>query len=233
MFSMNKLFQSIFTESVIQTGYVQPWVFFTLLGAAVIIGLFIAFCYMFRNEYSKNLVISLAILPPIVAVLIMLASGNIGVGVAIGGVFALTRFRSAQGTAKEITHIFLSMAIGLTLGLGYIFIAIILTVVVEALNFIFIFTKFGDANPKTRTLKITIPENLDYDGVFDDVFKKYTDKSELTKVRLSSLGTMFQLTYSITLKDPTKEKAFIDEIRERNGNLDILCSKVQSNREEL
>lgn len=230
---MSKLFQSIFNESISQTGSVQPWVFFTLLGVAVVIGLFIAFCYMFRNEYSKNLVISLAILPPIVTVLIMLASGNIGVGVAIGGVFALTRFRSAQGTAKEITHIFLSMAIGLTLGLGYIFIAVILAVVVEALNFIFIFTKFGDPNPKKRTLKITIPENLDYDGVFDDLFKKYTDTSELTKVRLSSLGTMFQLTYSITLKDPTKEKAFIDEIRERNGNLDILCSKVGTGREEL
>ena len=145
---MSKLFQSIFNESISQTGSVQPWVFFTLLGVAVVIGLFIAFCYMFRNEYSKNLVISLAILPPIVTVLIMLASGNIGVGVAIGGVFALTRFRSAQGTAKEITHIFLSMAIGLTLGLGYIFIAVILAVVVEALNFIFIFTKFGGANPK-------------------------------------------------------------------------------------
>ena len=98
---------------------------------------------------------------------------------------------------------------------------------------VFIFTKFRDPNSKKRTLKITIPENLDYAGVFDDLFKKYTDTSELTKVRLSSLGTMFQLTYSITLKDPTKEKAFIDEIRERNGNLDILCSKVGTGREEL
>lgn len=230
---MDKLFQSIFNESVTQTGSVQPWVFFSLLATAVVIGLFIAFCYMFRNEYSKNLVISLAILPPIVTVLIMLASGNIGVGVAIGGVFALTRFRSAQGTAKEITHIFLSMAIGLTLGLGYIFIAIILAVVVEALNFVFIFTKFGDTNPKKRTLKITIPESLDYEGVFDDIFKRYTDKSELTKIRLSSLGTMFQLTYSIVLKDYANEKEFIDEIRERNGNLDILCSKVEAGREEL
>lgn len=230
---MNKLFQSIFTESISQSGSVQPWVFFTIIGVAILLGVAVAGCYMFRSEYSKNLVISLAILPPIVAVLIMLASGNIGVGVAIGGVFALTRFRSAQGTAKEITHIFLAMAIGLTLGLGYIFIAVILTVLIEAVNFVFVFTKFGEPNPKRRTLKITIPENLDYDGVFDDIFAEYTTSAELAKVRLTSLGTMFQLTYGIVLKDVSKEKRFIDEIRARNGNLDILCSKVQTSREEL
>ena len=188
---------------------------------------------MYKNEFSKNLVISIALLPAIVAVLIMLVNGNIGAGVAVGGVFALTRFRSAQGTAKEITHIFLAMALGLTLGLGYIGVAVILAVVVEGLNLIFALTKFGVINDNRRSLKVTIPEDLDYTNVFDEVFDKYTSHHMLERVRLRNLGTMFKLTYTITLKDTNKEKEFIDEIRIRNGNLDVICSKLQSNPEEL
>lgn len=207
--------------------------FWLCLAVAVLVGIFVSFCYMFKNEYSKSLVISIALLPTIVTVLIMLVNGNVGAGVAVGGVFALTRFRSAQGTSKEITHIFLSMAIGLTLGLGFVGIAIILAVLVEGLNFAFTATKFGVIKDSRRTLKITIPESLDYTSLFDDLFEVYTNSHTLEKVKLRNLGTMFRLTYTITLKDEKQEKAFIDEIRIRNGNLDVLCSRLQAQSEEL
>ena len=220
-------------ETRFENAIIEVSDFWICLGVALVLGVLISFGYMFKNEFSKNLVISFALLPPIVAVLIMLVNGNIGAGVAVGGVFALTRFRSAQGTAKEITHIFLSMAVGLTLGLGYVGIAIIMAVIVEGLNLIFTLTKFGVINDGRRTLKVTIPENLDYTSLFDDLFDKYTSRHSLEKVKLRNLGTMFRLTYSVTLKDAKKEKEFIDEIRMRNGNLDVLCSKLQSNPEEL
>lgn len=246
---MTKLLQSIFYTSSsdspvginpgydsftgVQNAIIEVSDFWICLGVAIALGVLVAFCYMFRNEFSKHLVISIALLPAIVTVLILLVNGNISAGVAVGGVFALTRFRSAQGTAKEITHIFLSMAIGLTLGLGFVGVAVILAVLVEGLNFVFTLTKFGVINDSRRTLKITIPENLDYTTLFDDLFEKYTTESVLEKVKLRNLGTLFRLTYSVTLKNVKDEKAFIDEIRIRNGNLDVLCSRLQTNPEEL
>ena len=206
---------------------------FTCLIVAIGLGLCAAFCYMYKNQYSKTLVITIAILPPIVCVLIMLVSSSIGAAIAVGGVFALTRFRSATGSAKEISQIFLSMAVGLTTGLGCIYIAIILVFVVEAMLIIFTLTKFGEASPKRRTLKVSIPEDLDYTDIFDDLFEKYTDSHRLIKVKLKNLGTIFQLTYDIQLKDAKNEKKFIDEIRERNANLDILCSRQITNSDEL
>ena len=222
-----------YTNTGLQNPTIEVGDFWICLGVAIILGIFVAACYMFRNEFSKNLVISIALLPAIVAVLIMLINGNIGAGVAVGGVFALTRFRSAQGTAKEITHIFLAMALGLILGLGYVGIAIILAVVVEGVSIVFSLTKFGVINDNRRTLKVTIPEELDYTNVFDDVFEKYTTHHALEKVKLRNLGTMFRLTYAITLKSAKDEKAFIDELRIKNGNLDVLCSKLQTTAEEL
>ena len=207
--------------------------FFTCIGVAVALGLIAAFSYMFKNQYSKTLVITMAILPPIVCVLIMLVSGSIGAAVAVGGVFALTRFRSAQGSAKEITQIFLAMAVGLTTGLGYIYIAIILVLVIEAMLLIFTITKFGESSPKRRTLKVSIPEELDYTDIFDDIFEKYTNNHTLIKVKLKNLGTIFRLTYDIQLKDARQEKIFIDEIRVRNANLDVMCSRQITNSDEL
>lgn len=246
---MTKLLQSIFYTSTSEnpvginpgydayTGYKNATIevsdFWICVAVAIALGLLISFCYMYKSEFSKHLVISIALLPVIVAVLIMLVNGNIGAGVAVGGVFALTRFRSAQGTAKEITHIFLSMAVGLTLGLGFVSIAVILVVLVELLNLVFALTKFGTITDNRRILKITIPEDLNYTSLFDDIFEKYTKSFTLDKVKLRNLGTMFRLSYSITLKDAKLEKDFIDEIRTRNGNLDVLCSKLQTNPEEL
>ena len=229
------ILKSIFTKNVdgIEITSLETSDVFICIGAAIALGLVIACCYMFKNEYSRNLIISISIMPVIVAVLIMLVSGSIGAAIAVGGVFALTRFRSAQGTSKEITQILLAMATGLTLGLGYIFIAIILVAVVEAMCIIFNLTKFGEASSKRRTLKITIPEELDYNELFDDLFDKYTNSATLVKVKLKNLGTLFQLTYDVTLKDVKLEKQFIDDLRVRNANLDILCSRVITGSDEL
>ncbi len=212
---------------------IQTWQFFTCLGIAFGLGLVIAFCYMFKNDFSKNLVFTVALLPPIVCVLIMLVSGSMGAAIAVGGVFALTRFRSATGTSRELVQILLAMATGLTLGLGYIWIAMVLVAVVEVASIIFTLVRFGDSHKLRRTLKVTIPEELDYNELFDDIFDKYTTKAVLVKVKLKNLGTLFQLTYDIVLKDGKQEKQFIDEIRVRNANLDILCSKVIANPENL
>ncbi len=232
-----EFFSSIFEKVVASDGTVMNSMsngdFFICVGLAIALGLVMALCYMFKNDYSRSFVITIATLPTIVAVLIMLVSGNLAAAVSVGGVFALTRFRSNQGTSREITHIFLSMAIGLTLGLGYIWVAISLVVLIEAMSITFNITNFGKSNSKKRTLKIVIPESLDYNGLFDDLFQKYTTQSELVNVKLKNLGTMLHLTYNISLRDNNTEKQFIDEIRIRNANLDIICSKVISNSDEL
>lgn len=212
---------------------IEWWQFLICLGSAFALGIVMAFCYMFKNDFSKNLVFTIALLPPIVCVLIMLVSGSMGAAIAVGGVFALTRFRSATGTSKELVQILLAMATGLTLGLGYIWVALILVAVVEVASIVFTLAKFGESSKLRRSLKITIPEELDYNDLFDDIFKKYTTKAVLVKVKLKNLGTLFQLTYDVVLKDGKTEKQFIDEIRVRNANLDILCSKVIANPENL
>ena len=231
-FLINTIFEQTYVNGELTT-LLKPADVFICIGMAIIIGLVIAVCYMFRNEYSRNLVITLSIMPVIVTIMIMLVSGSIGAAIAVGGVFALTRFRSAQGTSREITQILLAMATGLTLGLGYIYITLLLVIVVEAMCIIFNLTNFGEANSKRRTLKDTIPEELDYNELFDDLFAKYTNRAVLVKVKLKNLGTLFQLTYDITLKNVKEEKTFIDELRVRNANLDILCSRVITGSDEL
>ena len=225
------IFRDQITNELI--GLEKPWQFFLCLSIALVLGVAIAACYMFKNEYSKNLVFTIALLPPIVCILIMLVSGSMGAAIAVGGVFALTRFRSATGTSREIVQIFLAMATGLTLGLGYIWIAVILVVLIEAVSFIFTLTHFGETSKLKRSLKVTIPEELDYNEIFDDIFKKYTTKAVLVRVKLKNLGTLFQLSYDIVLKNAKDEKALIDEIRVRNANLDIICAKVVANPENL
>ncbi len=219
--------------SGILIGLEKPWQFFLCIGLSLALGVIIALCYMFKNDFSKSLVFTVALLPSIVCALIMLVSGSMGAAIAVGGVFGLTRFRSATGTSREIVQIFLAMAAGLTLGLGYIWIAIILVALVEIASIIFTIARFGESSKLRRTLKITIPEELDYSDLFDDLFEKYTTKAVLQKVKLKNLGTLFQLTYDIVLKNEKQEKTFIDEIRVRNANLDILCSKVIANPENL
>ena len=166
-------------------------------------------------------------LPATVAVVIMLVNGNIGAGVAVAGGFSLVRFRSAAGTAREIGMIFLAMTLGLALGMGYVGLAICFFLVMAVFTAVLTTVDFGGKKEGERTLKISIPGSLDYEGLFDDLFAEYTNSSELDKVKTINMGTLYELTYRIVLKDAAKTKEFLDELRCRNGNLTISCGKAE------
>lgn len=202
--------------------------------AAIIMGVVIAFTYMKSESYTKNFVITLVLLPVLVQTVIMLVNGNLGTGIAVVGAFSLVRFRSIPGSSREISFIFFAMAVGLATGMGFLTFAAIVTVIVCAVFFLLLKTSFGDnTHTNDRKLRITIPENLDYTDVFNDILEKFTKKASLEKVKLTNLGSMFELHYNITLKDVKEEKEFIDEIRCRNGNLTIICCRSQLLQEEL
>lgn len=207
--------------------------FFLCLVTSIIFGLVIAFVYAFRNSASKSFVMTLALLPAIVQVVIMLVNGSIGAGIAVMGAFNLVRFRSVPGSAKEICSIFLAMAVGLATGMGYLLLAGILVVVICAIQLVFSFIKVGDNNSVKKELRITIPENLDYTDVFDELFEQYTKSSELVEVRTANMGSLYKLKYIIVLKDQKSEKKFIDDLRCRNGNLEISCCRAAFNQETL
>lgn len=195
--------------------------------ASLFLGLLFAIVYMIRNRGSKSFVGTLAVLPAIVCVVIMAVNGNIGAGVAVAGAFSLVRFRSAPGTAKEIAAIFLAMTTGLLAGMGYILYAAIFTLLVGGVMLVYSMTGFGETqNERCRSLRITIPESLDYAGAFDDVFARYTTQHKLLSSKTAGMGSVFKLHYEIDLKDDASEKALLDDIRCINGNLEIQLSAI-------
>lgn len=204
-----------------------------LAGASLLLGLISALVYMFRNTYTKGFVLALVLLPTVVQTVILLVSGNLGAGVAVAGTFSLVRFRSVPGGAREIAAIFAAMAIGLATGMGYIAVAALMTLTVALASLAMVWFRFGEQDANNRRLRVTIPENLDYAAVFDDVFASFTTHAVLKKVKTTNLGSMFELQYEVTLRDPMKEKSFIDALRVRNGNLNILLSRTPQNSEEL
>ena len=203
-------------------------VFLICTGVSLVLGLCSALLYMYKNSYSQSFVVTLAMLPAIVQVMIMLVNGNIGAGVAVAGAFALVRFRSVPGTAREIGMIFLSMAIGLATGMGYVALAVIAFVIIAAAMLLLTALRFGEGDAEERVLKITIPENLDYEGLFDDLFVIYTKSHTLDKVKTSNMGTLYELEYRIVPKNGGVPKEFLDEIRCRNGNLNIVCGRIST-----
>lgn len=203
-------------------------VFAICTAVSLVLGIGTALVSMFKNRCSQSFAVALAVLPAIVQVVIMLVNGNIGAGVAVAGAFSLVRFRSAPGSAREIGYVFLAMAIGLATGMGYVVLAAVFFVVIAAVMLLLAAVNFGSIHDSERVLKITIPENLDYDGLFDDLFEKYTKSHELVKVRTSNMGTLYELQYRIVLKSAQPPKAFIDDIRCRNGNLNIICGRVST-----
>ena len=229
---MDALFKGVFDDELIKVISVED--FLLCLGVSLILGLIMAAAYVWRNEHTKSFLVTLALLPAVVCVVIMMVNGNIGAGVAVAGAFSLVRFRSAPGSAKEIVTIFLAMGAGLIAGMGYLGFAALFTVIMCAMFLIYNFlTGCTKSEAVNRTIKITIPEDLDYSGAFDDIFAEYTKKSELVKVKTTNMGSMFRLTYDIKLKDSALEKQMIDRIRERNGNLEIMVSKQENRSPEL
>lgn len=206
--------------------------FLMCIFAALVLGVLTALVFSFRNKHSGSLILALAVLPPIVTLVIMMVNGNIGAGLAVAGTFSLVRFRSAPGTAREICGLFMSTAIGITCGMGYIGIAAVFFLVMAVFLVLLSLFRFGETAASSRQLKITIPENLDYDGLFDDIFEKYTSRYELVRVKTTNMGTLYELTYTINLKTPEVSKQFIDDIRCRNGNLNIICGR-ESDRDAI
>jgi uncharacterized membrane protein YhiD involved in acid resistance len=200
---------------------------------SLLLGLGIAFLYMYKNEYNKNFVITLALLPAMVHAVILLVNGNVGTGVAVLGAFSLVRFRSLPGGAREIGSIFFAMALGLATGMGYIWVALLFQVIIGGAMLALTRTSFGQRREDVKELKITIPECLEYEGAFDDLFSKYTLKTELVRVKTTTMGSLFELTYHITFQNPGIQKEFLDQLRCRNGNLAIVCGHLPVNREEL
>ncbi|MBO5372288.1 MAG: DUF4956 domain-containing protein [Lachnospiraceae bacterium] len=207
--------------------------FLICTGAMLLFGLVLAGIHMYRNQYSKNFILTLTLLPVIVQTIIMLVNGNLGTGVAVMGAFSLVRFRSAPGNAREIGSLFFGMALGLAGGMGYIGIGALLLVLVGTATIILVTIPFGVPKSIYKSLKITIPENLDYYGIFDDIFETYTKKATLLSVKTVNMGSLYELRYEIELKNEESEKAFIDELRVRNGNLTIVCGRIPSGKEEL
>lgn len=219
-------------DSIIETG-ITSGTFFLCVLASLFLGAVIAISYMFRSQYSKSFVVTLALLPAIVQMIIMMVNGNIGVGVAVAGAFNLVRFRSVPGNAREIGSVFLSMAVGLATGMGFIWVAAVFTAIMVVFTLFYNLVGFGKAKSADRELKITIPENIDYTNLFDDLMKKYTSFNELVRVRTVNMGSLFQLVYKVRLRDVNKTKQFLDELRCRNGNLDIICTLPAYGKEEL
>ncbi len=230
---MGSIFDGIFDSGTVKV--IEVTNFIICIGAALLIGLLIAVSYMYKSRYTKSFLITLATLPAIVCVVIMMVNGNIGAGVAVAGAFSLVRFRSAPGTAKEIGMIFLAMGAGLITGMGYIGYSFLFTIILCLVNIIysFISSKLENKNSINKILKITIPEDLDYTGVFEEIFNEYVKSVELIRVKTTNMGSMFRLTYSVVLKSSHVEKEMIDKIRERNGNLEIVISKYENEVQEL
>ena len=210
---------------VIPNGVMSVSVFLICLLGALVLGLLTALVFSFRTEHSGNLPFALVLIPPIVTLVIMMVNGNIGAGLGVAGAFSLIRFRSAPGTARELSGLFTGTAIGLACGMGYVGIAALFFLVVALTVIALTLLRFGEKSRSYRHLRITIPENLDYNGLFDDLFEKYTVDHELHKVKTTNMGTLYELTYNIHIKGGDVPKEFLDELRCRNGNLNIVCGR--------
>lgn len=199
--------------------------------ASLTLGLVVALTHIMTKKYSKNFIIVLVLLPLLVQVVIMMVNGNLGTSIAIMGAFGLIRFRSIQATSRELLSVFFAMAIGLSIGMGHITFAVAFTLITSITILILSKIKFGETKKK-QSLKILIPEDLDYTEVFEDIFKNYTTEHEITKVKTTNLGSMYEITYDIIVKE-NKEKKLIDELRTRNGNLNIILNHQKIENGEL
>jgi len=211
------MFDSIYSATV------TPAQFFIMAGVALVTGFLFAWIMSFRIRSTKRFFIVTALIPFIVAAIITFVNGNIGAGVAIGGAFALIRFRSAQGSADELAAILIAMGSGIAFGMGYLGYGIVILLALSVVFILFSYVRLFDHKnmAEDQLLKITIPESLEYNGTFDDIFNHYLKKKENMGVKTTGMGSMFRLSYKVQLKNPKEEKDFIDELRTKNGNLEI------------
>ena len=224
---MSNIFGSIFTNSL------TLGTFLVSIIASLVLGLILTLGFMYRNTYTKSFITALVLIPAIEAVVIMMVNDNLGVGLSVAGSFALIRFRSVKGSAKELATVFMAMTIGIMCGSGFIALAAVFTLVITLAMFTLTLLNYGGQSINERYLKVTIPESLDYEDILDEVLDKYTTRYELESVKTLSLGSLFRVDYSISMKNKNDIKKMIDELRVKNGNLEITCSKQVIDREEL
>lgn len=230
---MGTLFSGIFDSELVSVISFSD--FMLCMMCALVVGLILAGMYMYKNQYTKSFVATLALLPAIVCAVIMMVNGNVGTGVAVAGAFSLVHFRSAPGSAREIGALFLAMGSGMIAGMGYLAYAVLFAVLLGGMSLIYNRIDFGEKKnaAKYKTLHVTIPEDLDYTGVFDEIFADYAEKWELVNVKTTNMGSLYKLTYQLTMRNTDKEKEMIDRIRCRNGNLEINVSRQDTVAAEL
>ncbi|MBO5488803.1 MAG: DUF4956 domain-containing protein [Eubacterium sp.] len=214
------------SEAAAATPTMTATQFLIILGVAIVLGILTSLVFTFRYEHSASFGISLALLPMAVTVVIMLVNGNIGTGIAVAGAFALVRFRSVPGTAREISAVFSTMALGLALGMGYVGYAVAFFVLVAVVTIVLTLLNFGSDSKPEKVLRITIPEGYNYNHLFDDLFEQYTKTCHMKRIKTTNMGTLFELTYLVRFKGEEIPKEFIDEIRTRNGNLNVIIDDV-------
>ena len=227
------VFRGLFDTALTDT--IAPGNFLLCVGVSLILGLLLCAMTGWQSRSSRSLTITLALLLAVVCVVIMMVNGNVGAGVAGAGAFSLVRFRSAPGSAREIGAIFAAMGAGLMAGMGYLGYAALFALILGGITMAYHALGFGGGNAalRCRTLHITIPEDLDYTGVFDDLFAAHTRRWRLEGVKTTGMGSLFELRYTVVLKDPRQEKAFLDELRCRNGNLTLSLTRNAPVHEEL
>ncbi|MEZ7616076.1 DUF4956 domain-containing protein [Streptococcus sp. 27098_8_73] len=225
---LSHLFYDIFTDTA-----VDPAMMMLAIGVSLLLGLVIAKVYQFKTVYSKSFVMSLALLPTLIAIVIFLVNGSLGAGVAVMGAFSLIRFRSAPGGAKELVSIFLVMTIGIAIGMGYLVFATVFTFIMSLAMLLLEVVNFGQMKHSMRQLTVVIPESLDYESIFDDIFNQAANHVELANVKTSDMGSLFKIKYIIQLNGRMTEKELIDALRTRNGNLEIAISRYITKENEL
>lgn len=224
------IFGNIFDS---MTESIGPVEFLECIACALVLGAFLSAVYILKNKHTGSFALTICVLPAIVASIIMVVDGNIGAGIAVAGAFSLVRFRSAPGNAREIAVIFLSMAVGLLCGMGFVVYAAVFAVILGAIIFAAGYVKVFSGNNGKRVLRITVPEDLDYTAGFEDVLSKYTSSSELVSVKTVNMGSMFRLTYDVVLKDEKENQRMINELRVRNGNLEVALFRSEPQYNEL
>ncbi len=215
------VFRGLFDTTL--TDIIHPLDFLLCVGVSLLLGLLLCAMTGWQSRSSRSLTITLALLPAVVCVVIMMVNGNVGTGVAVAGAFSLVRFRSAPGTAREIAAIFVAMGTGLITGMGYLAYGALFALILGGATMLYtaVSLRPRSGGPVCRTLHITIPEDLDYIGVFEPVLDQFTRQYNLTQVKTTNMGSLFKLTCDVTIKDAALEKKLIDQLRLRNGNLEI------------
>lgn len=219
---LDGIFASLYASSVTLPAFFAA----SLLSLAL--GFAIAWVYRRNSENAGTMAEALTVLPFLVQMVILLVNGNLGAGVAVAGAFSLVRFRSAPGSARDIMAIFLAMTVGLACGMGYCALALLAAAVTCA---VFLLRGKPACVPENRDIRVTIPENLDYSELFEDLFERFTSSSQLVQVKTVNMGALYRLQYRVCLKDPKEEKQLLDAMRCRNGNLEISCGPSASEKQ--